>query len=1260
MRHPFKFGFAHPGLACTLSITGAIALIGTAPALAQITPDTTLGAESSIVTPDAIVGGNPADLIEGGALRGSNVFHSFIDFNVAESQRVYFANPNGINNIVSRVTGGNVSNIFGTLGVDGAANLFLLNPNGILFGPNAQLDVAGSFSASTGDRFSYLDGSEFNAINPNDAPLVTVNITPGVQLVDIPQGDILNAADLEVGAGQTLALLGDTVINSGDLTAAGGTVQVLGNQVNLIDQATINVSGETGGGNVFIGGEYLGQGNLPTAQHTVVEAGVTIQADALSSGDGGTVIVWADDATEFAGSISARGGALSGNGGFVETSGAQTLAVAPTARVDTTAAQGQGGLWLLDPADLTVQSGGTATIAGGTNSPVADTTISAATIVTALDTTAVLLLATNSITVDEVIDASGNANANTLTFDAPTLTLNQNVLTEGGQVYDGNVVVGGANIALTSDAGAIAFNGAINAATAGTQGLTVNGNTGVTLGDGSGADAIGTTALASLAVTGATTINNSTITTTGNQTFNSDVTLQRDVTLSNNGGAIAFNGPVNSDATARSLAINTAPGGSTTFNSNVGNGQALATLAITGTTVLNAAQLTTTGTQTYTGAVTVDATATTLVGSAVTFTDTVNSAAGENNDLTVNTAGGGTTNFSGIVGGSDALASLVTNADGTTVFNTSSVTTTGNQTYNNAVRLNQNLTLTSNNGTLQFNSTVDSAPGLNRTLTLDADTDVVLAGVVGGGVNSALGGLTVTAGDDTQINAAVTVNGDLAIAAADDITAGNNLLTAAGDASFATTNNNGDISANGLAVAGTVAATTTGNNSDATFGTLANPTNALVLATSSVNGTLNVVSAGTITQAIGSTLTTTGNASFRTTLANTGDVALRNDNPNFVLRPSDVGGNLTLIGNNSTLTQAGGGTGLRVAGNLTLNGIDNFSGLSNGVFGLSAIDAAGNVIISQPGTVNVSDAVQLLTGNTTVGGDLTVQATTQGFASNFSGTPAITLNQSGNSFGGSVSVNTPMPPLGPALTPAIIQSTGVSVLGNTTLNANTGDITLLSGGNRFAGELSLSGNNASIGGTTADLTLNTVTLTGNLSLTTLGGDITDTGPVTVAGATSLISTELCFFPGFCVIPPGDVILDDPANQLGTLTVRGVGVTIVENDDIDVASIQASAFGPTFSPLTLTSTGNITQTGSIRTGVTGATTLTATGDITLTNGANRLGTLALTATNANLVDTTPVTFDISNLTGDLVVQAGGAIDQVGALTVTGATTLTGAT
>ncbi|NEQ10889.1 MAG: filamentous hemagglutinin N-terminal domain-containing protein, partial [Moorea sp. SIO4E2] len=71
------------------------------------------------------------------------------DFNVEELQRVYFANPAGIENIISRVTGTNPSSILGTLGVDGAANLFLLNPHGIIFGANAQLDIQGSFVAST-------------------------------------------------------------------------------------------------------------------------------------------------------------------------------------------------------------------------------------------------------------------------------------------------------------------------------------------------------------------------------------------------------------------------------------------------------------------------------------------------------------------------------------------------------------------------------------------------------------------------------------------------------------------------------------------------------------------------------------------------------------------------------------------------------------------------------------------------------------------------------------------------------------------------------------------------------------------------------------------------------------------------------------------------------------------------------------------------------------------------------------------------------
>ncbi|NJO98732.1 MAG: filamentous hemagglutinin N-terminal domain-containing protein [Pleurocapsa sp. CRU_1_2] len=106
------------------------------PSSAQVVPDDTLGAESSEINSiDEL-----SDAIEGGAIRGDNLFHSFQEFNVGERATVDFINPAGIENIFSRVTGGNISEIFGTLGVDGNANLFLINPNGIIFGDNISFD----------------------------------------------------------------------------------------------------------------------------------------------------------------------------------------------------------------------------------------------------------------------------------------------------------------------------------------------------------------------------------------------------------------------------------------------------------------------------------------------------------------------------------------------------------------------------------------------------------------------------------------------------------------------------------------------------------------------------------------------------------------------------------------------------------------------------------------------------------------------------------------------------------------------------------------------------------------------------------------------------------------------------------------------------------------------------------------------------------------------------------------------------------------
>ncbi|NEO30543.1 MAG: filamentous hemagglutinin N-terminal domain-containing protein [Symploca sp. SIO3C6] len=210
----------------SLTINGTIPLIAwlaiaswSNRVLAQITPDTSLGNENSVVTPNVDVKGELADLIEGGAIRDINLFHSFLEFNVENGGRVYFANPAGIESIFTRVTGNNVSNILGTLGVDGAASLFLLNPNGIVFGNNAQLDVEGSFFGTTANSLVFGDGSEFSATNPNQPPLLKVSTPLGLQYGANSTGAIANSGNLAVG--QDLTLAGNNLDLQGQLYAGG-------------------------------------------------------------------------------------------------------------------------------------------------------------------------------------------------------------------------------------------------------------------------------------------------------------------------------------------------------------------------------------------------------------------------------------------------------------------------------------------------------------------------------------------------------------------------------------------------------------------------------------------------------------------------------------------------------------------------------------------------------------------------------------------------------------------------------------------------------------------------------------------------------------------------------------------------------------------------------------------------------------------------------------------------------------------------------
>ncbi|MEG4070354.1 filamentous hemagglutinin N-terminal domain-containing protein [Microcoleus sp. Pol11C2] len=332
------------------------------PAIAQIIPDNSLGAESSRTVPDTI-NNLPSDRIEGGATRGVNLFHSLQQFNVGEGRGAYFANPNGIANIFTRVTGGNPSNILGVLGVQGNANLFLLNPKGIVFGPNARLDLRGSFLASSADSVVFDNGEQFSSSNPDSVPLLNVNIpiglnfrenpgkiinssaAPALNLPQLPAGipPIFNNMGLAVAPGQTLALVGgDIELNQGSVTASTGQILLgsvaspgmvglgatpfglslnydkisnLGN-IEMTNGSLINTSGIGGGkvdirgGNVNLNngriyaltlGNIDGGGIDINAQQFRVQGGAQISTLTAGSGAAGAVNIRATDSVEMNG-----------------------------------------------------------------------------------------------------------------------------------------------------------------------------------------------------------------------------------------------------------------------------------------------------------------------------------------------------------------------------------------------------------------------------------------------------------------------------------------------------------------------------------------------------------------------------------------------------------------------------------------------------------------------------------------------------------------------------------------------------------------------------------------------------------------------------------------------------------------------------------------------------------------------------------------------------------------------------------------------
>jgi filamentous hemagglutinin family protein len=373
------------------------------------------------------------------------------NFSIGQGAGVVFQQPGSGSIALNRVRGPGASQIDGSLQANG--QVWIVNPNGVIFGQGARVDVGGlmattadirnqdflsgdySFSGATGAAIVnqgeiraatggsvVLAGAQVRnegliqadlgtvqlaagksfAVDLNGDKLIRFQVTAAVDQIPLDADGkpvdalISNTGRLSAAGGRVLLTaraarnIVDNVINTSGIVEAttaslvngeivldggdagmvkvagsldasgkgagetGGMVSVLGDKVALGADASIDVSGDVGGGTALIGGAAHGAGPQQNATTTLVAGGATIDADALTRGAGGTVVVWSEDDTSIAGSILARGGALIGDGGFVETSSKGVLGVTSTATIAVDAPAGAGGEWLLDPRNVTI------------------------------------------------------------------------------------------------------------------------------------------------------------------------------------------------------------------------------------------------------------------------------------------------------------------------------------------------------------------------------------------------------------------------------------------------------------------------------------------------------------------------------------------------------------------------------------------------------------------------------------------------------------------------------------------------------------------------------------------------------------------------------------------------------------------------------------------------------------------------------------------------------------------------------------------
>jgi hypothetical protein len=1286
-------------------------------------------------------------------------------FNIGEKEHVQFIQPSVKSSVLNRVTGKDPSKILGKL--SGNGRVFLVNPSGIYFGPNASVNT-GSFLASTlnirdedflNDKFHFfqesdsekarivnegmiaaspegfvalfapfiensgsilaragkiilaaaervtldfsgdgliqftVDGDLKQALIENygqieaaggsveislrtarDAIKMVVNtdgITPATAIeesngvIRLVSTSLITANKIRVegGDGSKIDVRGAIDASNSNVGEKGGSVHLLGDDIRLTG-AEIDASGDSGGGIVLIGGNYQGQGDTHTAQTTIVDDSSLIYADAYLDGDGGEVIVWADDIARFDGKIYARGGAAGGDGGFVETSGKKTLIV-QEGYVNALAPNGKVGDWLLDPLSIIVASAGAGTLVQAANCGDVATalTIPASTINAAAAN--VLLCASTTISQTTAVNITTSGVG--IEYRAgTTTTLSTNTTTNNGAIQftgAGASLLLGANIILTSAGGNVSFNGTINSsgaartlnvnAAAGSisitgdigtalalSTLTLTGNAGITLaniGTSSTAGSAGTTLSASAGAinfngTNYFTSNSQSYTSAAGQNLKVNAGTNTTFKLTNAASTIAFNtGTIKLSAGSNFIASTTT--GNLTIGALEPTGAETVSLSTTsGNIALGAI-----GAITRIGALTLSST---LGGAAVTGNGNI-TAASINRTSIAPTTFNGSLNTNGAAGinitGSTVILNAPVTASGSgsiTISNTSTMTIasganislTGTGSFSQSgggnITLGANIQTTNGSIGTGASSTVSVAEAAALTISTQL--------AAGGGDITIQGNLVGTTGGVAE---KITLNAGTGTINVQNL--GNGVATGLTDI---TITNSGILNINGV-VNFTGALTQTNPATGATtFGSTINVGSAVLKGTSfTFNTSLASVGAISITNS-GTVTHVAGNVTAPGGYSTSGDVALSN-NITTTNQLLSIGGNLTIRSGSSSLLSTQGAAG---AGNITITGntngttggvaetlaLNSGTGTINlgGIFGAGGVsDSTGltDVTITNSGTLNFNGAIAITgalkqtnaaTGTTTFSNPVSVgSASLKGVAfainNSLTSTGAIDVTNSGTLTKNST---------GNITTAGGFSTTGAMSLSSNITTTNTalsigGTLTIAQGitptlstqGAPGAGAITITGStNGTTGGASETLTLNSGTGALNVGgLFGAGGVADATGLTTV----TIINSGTTNFNGAIDIT-GAIVQTNAAT--GTTTFASTvsagsatlrGVAFALNNSFTV--ISGGAISVTNSgTLSKNATGNITAPGGFST----SGTVNLAGNITTTNTALSIG------------------------------------------------------